>query len=191
MRIPALLLALLLAGMQNSFAEPSEQQRFEKEAQIAIQALAADLKKALIAAMRAGGPVEAVTVCQSIAPSLAAQTSKKYAMEIGRTSLRVRNSDNQADSWESNVLQRFQTRMASGEAIQKLTFSEKVTVAGGQQWRMMKAIPTDKICLSCHGSKIAAPVQAVLDQHYPNDMATGYKLGDIRGAFTVKKDISP
>lgn len=190
MRILIVLFSLLCLSNMPLHAQNNEQQRFEKDAQAAIKSLADSMKKALMGAMQAGGPVEAVSVCKLIAPTLAAEISKQHGLDIRRTSLKVRNLANEADSWETDVLQRFETRLAAGEAIQKLSFSEKVVSAEGpDQWRMMKAIPTDKVCLSCHGKKIAAPIQAVLDQHYPNDLATGFKLGDIRGAFTVKRDV--
>lgn len=189
LRSLALILALLLTGMMGARAEDSSQQAFDRDAQAAIKELATSLKSSLMAAMNDGGPAEAVSVCNLIAPSLAAEISKKYGLEIGRTSLKVRNPANEADAWETDVLQRFETRLASGEAIQKLTFKEKVGSESGSQWRMMKAIPTDKVCLSCHGKKIAEPIQARIEAHYPDDLATGFKLGDIRGAFTVKRDI--
>ena len=189
LRSLALILALLLTGMMGARAEDSSQQAFDRDAQAAIKELATSLKSSLMAAMNDGGPAEAVSVCNLIAPSLAAEISKKYGLEIGRTSLKVRNPANEADAWETDVLQRFETRLASGEAIQKLTFKEKVDSESGSQWRMMKAIPTDKVCLSCHGKKIAEPIQAKIEAHYPDDLATGFKLGDIRGAFTVKRDI--
>lgn len=189
MRAMTIMLALFWACSANLHAQTAEQQQFEQQAKTAIKEFAGTLKTALMSAMQDGGPVEAVAVCKLIAPTLAAEMSKKYGMDMGRTSLKIRNPTNEADTWETDVLQRFETRLAAGEAIQKLTFSEKVEVPGGHQWRMMKAIPTDKVCLSCHGSKIAEPIQAVLDKYYPNDMATGFKLGDIRGAFTVKKDV--
>ena len=173
----------------NSAVAESEQQKFEQQAQTAIKEFAGSLKNALMSAMHKGGPVEAVAVCKLVAPTLASEMSKKYGMDIGRTSLRVRNPANEADSWETNVLNRFETRRKSGEPVQKLSFSEKVETNTGQQWRMMKAIPTDKLCLTCHGKNIAAPIQTMLDEYYPNDMATGFKLGEIRGAFTVKKDV--
>ncbi|MEC9314280.1 MAG: DUF3365 domain-containing protein [Pseudomonadota bacterium] len=182
-------MALLLTGMMAARAEDSSQQAFDRDAQAAIKELATSLKSSLMAAMNDGGLAEAVSVCNLIAPSLAAEISKKYGLEIGRTSLKVRNPANEADAWETDVLQRFETRLASGEAIQKLTFKEKVDSESGSQWRMMKAIPTDKVCLSCHGKKIAEPIQARIEAHYPDDLATGFKLGDIRGAFTVKRDI--
>ncbi|MTI63278.1 DUF3365 domain-containing protein [Methylophaga sp.] len=188
MRSFALMLALLLTGMVGAQADTSKQ-AFEDDAKAAIKELATSLKSSLLAAMNDGGPAEAVSVCNLIAPSLAAEISKKYGLEIDRTSLKVRNPANEADAWETDVLQRFETRLAGGEAIQKLTFSEKVETGPTPQWRMMKAIPTDKVCLSCHGSKIAEPVQARIDTHYPDDMATGFKLGEIRGAFSVKREI--
>lgn len=188
MKALPMFLTLLAIPFVSAQAE-TEQQQFEQQAQTAIKEFAGSLKSALMSAMQQGGPVEAVKVCQLVAPTLASEMSKKYAMEIGRTSLRVRNPANTADVWETDVLQRFETRLKSGEAIQKISFSEKVENDMTLQWRMMKAIPTDKVCLSCHGSKIAEPIQAVLDKYYPNDMATGFKLGEIRGAFTVTKEI--
>jgi hypothetical protein len=49
----------------------------------------------------------------------------------------------------------------------------------------MKAIPTGKVCLKCHGEKIDPDVEASLKQNYPRDKARGFKEGDIRGAFTI------
>lgn len=189
MRLSTFVSVLFFLLSLSAHAQTAEQQQFEKEAQAAIKEFSASLKTALLSAMQDGGPIETVAVCKLIAPTLAAEMSKKYGMEVARTSLKIRNPDNEADEWETSVMQRFETRLASGEAIQSLTFSEKVDTDLGQQWRMMKAIPTDKVCLSCHGNKIAPPIQAKLDKYYPNDMATGFKLRDIRGAFTVSKDI--
>ncbi|SFJ75909.1 Tll0287-like domain-containing protein [Methylophaga sulfidovorans] len=171
-------------------AENEEQAAFERDAQLAIKDLSSHLKKALMSALQDGGPIEAISVCKLVAPTIADEVSKKYSLDIHRTSLRVRNLDNEADSWETGVLQKFETRLKTGEAIQSLNFVEKVDSELGYDWRYMKAIPTDKVCLSCHGSKIALPVQKMIDQNYPNDMATGYKMGDIRGAFSVKRSYS-
>ncbi len=191
MKLPVFISVLLFLFSLTAHAQSGEQQQFEKEAQAAIKEFASSLKTALLSAMQDGGPVEAVAVCNLIAPTLAAEMTKKHGLDISRTSLKIRNPQNEADEWETSVLQQFETRLKSGEAIQSLTFSEKVKTDTGQQWRMMKAIPTDKVCLACHGTKIAPPVQANLDKYYPDDMATGFKLRDIRGAFTVSKDINP
>ena len=51
----------------------------------------------------------------------------------------------------------------------------------------MKAIPTGGVCLACHGENLAQGVQETITTLYPNDKATGFKSGDIRGAFVVTK----
>lgn len=187
----------MMGGCTQEQNEPQQdagqdhQEVFMQDASMAIKEFGGNLKSALTAAMQEGGPTQGIQVCQLIAPSLAAEASKKYGMEIGRTSLRVRNPANEADAWETDVLQRFEVRLAAGEPVQELIFSERVESEQGPQWRMMKAIPTDKACLTCHGEKIAEPVKAMIDSFYPDDMATGFKLGDIRGAFTVTRDIAP
>jgi hypothetical protein len=173
-----------------AFAENQEQIAFERDAQAAIKDLSTHLKEALMSALQDGGPIEAISVCKLVAPTLADEVSKKYSLDIHRTSLRVRNPDNEADSWETGVLQSFETRLKTGEAIQSLSFVERVDSELEYEWRYMKAIATDKLCLSCHGSQIALPVQKLIDKNYPRDMATGYKMGDIRGAFSVKRRYS-
>ncbi len=39
----------------------------------------------------------------------------------------------------------------------------------------------------CHGEKISQELSAELNKLYPNDKATGFKKGDIRGAFSAVK----
>jgi hypothetical protein len=41
----------------------------------------------------------------------------------------------------------------------------------------------------CHGENITAEVQQALDQYYPDDTATGYHLGQIRGAISLSKSL--
>jgi len=53
----------------------------------------------------------------------------------------------------------------------------------------MKVIPTAEVCLKCHGSTLAPGVDKVLSELYPQDKATGYKKGDIRGAFVAVRKL--
>lgn len=69
----------------------------------------------------------------------------------------------------------------------KLIKAEVVEEKGHKVFRMMKAIPTTEVCTKCHGETLAAPVAAKLDELYSADQARGYKVGDQRGAFTLKK----
>jgi len=49
----------------------------------------------------------------------------------------------------------------------------------------MKAIPMRaEPCLLCHGAPEPA-LKAEIDRLYPQDQATGFRPGELRGAFTV------
>lgn len=132
-------------------------------------------------AMEEGGPERAIKVCHIEAPQIARDVSDTHKWQVGRTSLRYRNPDNAPDAWEETVLKQFEQRKAQGEDISKLEYAED-TAAG---YRYMKAIPTKPLCLACHGENLGEEVQATLKEYYPNDNATGFKVGDIRGVFTI------
>ena len=155
----------------------------------AIKSFFGSLKGELQKGMKAGGPVNALGVCQATAPAISAEQSKKSAMQVARTSLKLRNPANAPDAWEASVLADFETRKAAGEDVKKMAKFAVVESDGKKQFRFMKAIPTGEVCLKCHGSNLPAPVKAKLNELYPADKATGYKLGDIRGAFTITQDM--
>lgn len=53
----------------------------------------------------------------------------------------------------------------------------------------MKAIPTGGVCIACHGAELDPAIAQKINELYPDDQATGYKPGDIRGAFTISQTI--
>ncbi len=146
-------------------------------------ALQAELKRA----MAEGGPLQAIEVCNQLAPGIAAQHSKKTGWRIARTALKVRSADNAPDAWETAVLNEFEARKAKGEAVENLAHAEIVEQDGQRVFRFMKAIPTAEVCLKCHGAELAEPVKTKLDAYYPADQARGFNVGDIRGAFTISQ----
>ena len=42
----------------------------------------------------------------------------------------------------------------------------------------------------CHGSKIKEPIQENISKLYKDDKAVNYKIGEIRGAFSLTKKIN-
>jgi uncharacterized protein DUF3365 len=182
---------LIAAALSANPVIADEYQEFTQQSQAAIKEFAGTLKEALVSSMKSSGPVEAINVCNKVAPTIASELSKKYGMEIARTSLKVRNPNNAPDHWEETVLNAFEQRKLEGETVKTLSLSEITTEDGSQEMRMMKAIPTGEVCLICHGSNIAEPIQASLDKLYPDDQATEFSLGDIRGAFTVRENYTP
>ena len=156
----------------------------------ATQKLGLALKSALQAAMEQGGPVAAVGVCHDEAAVIAQQICEEEGVIVGRTSAKFRNPGNSPDGWEQAGLAAFTARIAAGEKPQDLEMYATITEADGNRtFRYLKAIPTAPLCLKCHGSELAPDLVQKLAELYPQDLATGFGVGDMRGAFTVKIDL--
>ena len=186
----AFALAAALAAGPALAGDPVDLEAHAAKARGAIQAFAPKLKGALKSAMQEGGPVNAIGVCHTEAPEIAADVSAAQGVDIARTSLKVRNPDNTPDAWEKAVLEAFEARKAAGEDPMKLEHYEVVEQDGEKVFRYMKAIPTGAVCLRCHGSEqVKPPVAERLSELYPEDQARGFNIGDLRGAFTIREQL--
>ncbi len=187
--IAGLAFSVMLAGLPAMDAGAAEDAVAAGVAEIKpeLKRFASMLKKELQQALKTGGPLKAIGVCNGRAPEIAARISEETGWDVGRTSLKWRNPDNAPDAWERKVLENFEKRRARGEKAQAIDYAEIVEQDGRKVLRYMKAIPTGKVCLACHGSNIDSAVRARLDEFYPDDRARGFRLGDIRGAFTVSR----
>ena len=159
-------------------------------AKAAIQELAGALQAELKGAMQAGGPVAAIGICNTQAMPITQKTAIGQGMLLSRVSLKNRNPANLPNKWQTVVLEDFEQQKAAGQDIGSLVWSETVNVDGIQEFRFMKAIPTGAVCLSCHGTALSTEVSQVLADLYPEDRATGYREGEIRGAFVATRKLS-
>lgn len=184
-RFAAVTLTLLLA---TPAAAADDVAKLKAEGAEMIKTYAGTLQKALQSAVQAGGPVKAIEVCKEKSPEIAAELSKN-GWTIGRTSHRVRNPRSLPDSYEQTALANFLVRLEGGETPDTLVKAEIVGEGGAKTFRMVKAMPVNDLCLTCHGTELKPEVKAALDKMYPSDTATGFKAGDIRGIFTLKKTL--
>ena len=156
-------------------------------AKAAIGAFATALQAELKNAMKHGGPVNAIGVCNTTAMPITESVSLERGLELSRVSLKNRNPANAPEEWQKEILESFENRRAAGEDPASLAWSGIAEVDGKQQFRFMKAIPTGALCLQCHGTNISPEVKAKLAGLYPEDKAIDYSAGDIRGAFVVTR----
>lgn len=163
----------------------------EQQAQAITQSFAGQLRSVLKGTMVSAGPVNAIQVCKLNAPQMAQSLSLEKGWRIARTSSKVRNPNNQADLWEASVLQEWEEKLEKGAPLKNLKKSEIIHQNGEEVYRYMKAIPVVDVCLNCHGKHISGPVSQALHDLYPHDQATGYKKGQLRGAFTLQKSLNP
>ncbi|MCO5122183.1 MAG: DUF3365 domain-containing protein [Rhizobacter sp.] len=178
-------LALCAAAMPARAAEES----WVVEARGVSTAVPPKLLAVLQAEIAKSGPEGAIAACQVQAPALARAASEQTGWSVKRVSLRNRNPKAVPDAWERAALEDFDRRAAAHEPAAKLERYEAVQEDGKTVWRYMRALPTGELCLACHGpvEQLSPAVKAKLAALYPEDRATSYRVGDIRGAMTLKK----
>lgn len=152
---------------------PTDAQREKMLA--AKDALFKTLSGRLMETMGMGGPEAAITVCQKEALQLTQSVGDEYSLKIGRTGVRLRNPKNQAPEWaqtytEAQHAEPVFAMLSDGSAAALLPIKLKAA------------------CLMCHGPKdqLAPVIQTKLASLYPNDEATGFQEGDLRGWFWLE-----
>lgn len=172
-RLAAALLALALAGTPWSFAAAETAGDAEAAARLA------PFKAALMQALGRGlasGPVAAIDTCRLEAPALA-RDAQGPDMRLGRTSDRLRNPANTAPAWVAPLLADYLA--GAPRTPRSVPLADRAT-------GYVEPIVVKPMCLACHGTAVAREVRAALAAHYPDDRATGYAVGDLRGVFWVE-----
>lgn len=158
--------------------------QFVKEA----GSLATDLKQSLMKNLSdkisKEGVVAAVPFChanvKSIAKGAAKERIEKY--EFGRTSHKIRNVSNNPQPWSVNYLKEFEGKkkgeIAKSHIVHKLENGKRI---------YMEPLYVEAKCLLCHGDKVSTDVSSKIKELYPEDKATGFKLGEFRGFIWVKE----
>lgn len=183
-------LAVLLCPPTMAADTPGEPGWVEQSRQL-TQQLGGQLKGELTQAIAAGGPVAAINVCYLRAPEIAAGLSQSSGARVGRTALRVRNPSNAPDPLERTVLEQFAADLGSGPIDRPLEAIFEIRRGDAVERRYMRAIPTDALCLTCHGKALAPELASAIARDYPADQATGFELGQLRGAFSVVWPAAP
>lgn len=156
--------------------------QFNNESIELIQHLAQNLKKTLVSAIKDKGLIGAVEQCNIEAPLISQNLSTKN-LKVSRIAIKNRNPKNKATLEQEEVLKFFEQELSLGKSPKNL-FKVLETKDSIQY---LKPIVTGKLCLACHGSKISGKLKAKIKKLYPNDLATGFEEGSLRGAFLLEK----
>lgn len=150
-----------------------------------VAEFAGELMGELKWAIESGGPAAAIGVCRDMAPGIASRLSRQSGAALSRVSSRYRNPLNAPESWQQQALDAFAVAMPTGPQPDPLLLPEHFEVDEQGRALYLKAIPVASLCLTCHGEVLAEQVASQLGDDYPHDRATGYRLGELRGAFSV------
>ncbi len=161
------------------------EQRVAKAREI-TQLFSDRLRAGLSAALKSGPAANAIGLCHTLAPDLTTQIGEDTGIELARVALKLRNPENAPDEWEEKVLQSFLAQALAGADVARLEHYEIIATAeGDKMFRYMRAIPVGEKCLACHGTDVKQDVKAEIARLYPEDKATGYRVGELRGAFSL------
>ncbi len=160
---------------------PDARQRAEQ----AAAGLGRVLMELLSQEMARGGYEGAVRACSEAAQTVTDEFGHEQGLEIRRVSLKARNAKDHPDEWEAAKLREWEKAYKPGAPPEDVF--EVVEEDGRRLARYLKPIVVQPMCLGCHGprEKLSDEVRQVLDERYPRDRATGYRAGDLRGAFSV------
>ena len=139
------------------------------------------LRNTLLNAVKEKGFEGAVEFCNTSAFSLT-NTFAVNNITIERTSDKLRNPANAPDSTEQRILSQF-IKMA-GSSDKPAAVVER---DGSGNIHYYKPILMQAMCLNCHGNKeqVQPATLAMIKSKYPDDLAIGYKEGDLRGMWHV------
>jgi hypothetical protein len=157
-----------------------------REARQVSKELAEKVRGLLLQEIERGGFVNAVRVCSESAQKISQQFNKNTGHYARRVSLRVRNPKNIPDDYERRKLEEFD--LLNREKRLGNEYVEVVKEGNHVYLRYMRPLVVIPLCLVCHGPKenIPSEIKTILAEKYPDDRATGFLNGDVRGTISVR-----
>jgi hypothetical protein len=154
-------------------ASPTEAEKSKLLA--AKELLFTRLSGRLMTAMSTSGPANAIKVCQVEAKTIAMEVGKEANVSIGRTGVRLRNASNQPPPWAI-------------ELVADRTDTPVFARLSNEHAAALLPIKLQSQCLMCHGNSdaLAPDVKIKLAELYPQDEATGFSEGELRGWFWIE-----
>lgn len=139
------------------------------------------LRSALGAAMKDRGAAGAVAFCNEKAYPITATYASQH-ITIRRVAEKFRNPGNALNNTDALQWNKFVSEKAGGKGIEPILIGENDLI------HYYKPILLQPTCTACHGDRekdILPAVLTTIDSLYPDDLATGFSPGDLRGMWKV------
>lgn len=136
-------------------------------------------------ALASGGVSNALPFCSLAASPLTASVATRHGVGVRRVTHAPRNPSARASEVEETVLEGFRAALTSGQTPMPLA----TNLLPGRATFFAPIVINHALCLNCHGepgNDISADNLAIIRRHYPRDEATGFKMGDLRGAWRIE-----
>jgi len=141
------------------------------------------LGKNLMKAINEKGPVHAVDFCNVQAMPITTKMENKYDAVIKRASDKPRNPKNKATAKEEGYIKIYKEQLSNGEKTEPILDKTK------DGFDFYYPIVTNDMCLKCHGdvgSDVQPETYKTISLKYPDDMAVGYNVNEVRGMWHIQ-----
>lgn len=165
----------------------TEKLKYSEVSEAVIKATFKDLSTALQGAMKEGGVKKAVDFCEGQAIPITNGVANEMGVTLARVSDKPRNPINAASEYEKELINDYAVQLKSTSENIVLASTHRTT-EGSDSPTIYKPIIIKGLCLNCHGEvgkTLTEENNAFIKQFYPNDMATGYQEGEVRGLWKV------
>jgi hypothetical protein len=128
----------------------------------------------------------AVEYCNVNATTILDEVADKYGISIRRVSNRFRNPTDKPNKDEVPLLEAYEYNAENG--ISSEPNLQKIDNGNAYLYTKAIVIPNG-FCLSCHGdpaSDLDKKTLEKINSLYPNDLARGHKVGDLRGMWALR-----
>lgn len=178
-------------GMQNRKGKMKQQQsnsnnsyqNLEKIGMHYALATKKELGKNLMGAIQKKGTVGALRFCNEQALSITDSMSNVFSVTVKRVSDKPRNPLNAANAKELKHIKTFKNKLINNANSKPIVEETNNNVS------FYYPITTNMMCLQCHGKldeHIQPKTYKEIKLLYPNDMAIGYGVNEVRGIWSVK-----
>ncbi len=125
-----------------------------------------------------------VDFCHENAEKITDSLGKLHNVVIKRTSHKLRNEKNKPDADSQAVLENYLKLQETQKPMEPV-----VKKAADGYVHFYAPIKLKKECLKCHGTpgqEVSDEIYNLIKSKYPNDKATGFKEGKLRGIWDIK-----
>ncbi|MBR9758408.1 MAG: DUF3365 domain-containing protein [Algicola sp.] len=168
-------------------AKPEIQGKSYEERGMAYAMLTkAQLGKNLMGTIKKEGTLQAVSFCNEVAYPITDSVAMAHKVQIKRVSNKARNPKNSANAYATGLIEQYTKDMEAQKTPKAVVIEQDSTV------KFYAPITTNTMCIQCHGTPgqdIKPEVYSRIKQLYPNDLAVGYDVDQVRGLWeiTMKK----
>lgn len=170
---------------ENSFSKEDLSAYKEKSGEF-VEATQKVLASNLIGAIQEKGTEGALEFCNIRAIPLTDSMAVELQAHIKRVTDQPRNPDNLANELELEYIRSAKSDLSEGNEV-----TPAIHYTNGKVFGYYPII-TNQLCMQCHGNTNSQINQATLEKLktlYPDDQATGYDVGELRGIWVVEMEV--